>query len=118
MFKSSLVAKQDSASDSDVLEITPEVIEISLVEDEPLSAAAPFTDEHAEKSSEVIVDTPPPVLSSPPPASSRILFSSGASSAPSPAAAAPVSFSRCRRSVVGSSNSVLPWDCHRIGILA
>ncbi|KAF4138411.1 hypothetical protein GN958_ATG12433, partial [Phytophthora infestans] len=46
------------------------VIEISLVEDEPLSAAAPFTDEHAEKSSEVIVDTPPPVLSSPPPASS------------------------------------------------
>ncbi|KAF4142958.1 hypothetical protein GN958_ATG07830 [Phytophthora infestans] len=82
MFKSSLLAGQESASGSDVLGITPEIIEVSSGEDGPSSPAAPSPDEYEEKLAEVIVDTSSPATSPPPVAPTHASSSSEASSVP------------------------------------
>ncbi|KAG3054748.1 hypothetical protein PI124_g21030 [Phytophthora idaei] len=57
-FKSSLLAEQESASDSDVLGLKSDVVGISLSDEASRPPAAPSGDDYEEKSEEVMIDPP------------------------------------------------------------
>ncbi|KAG3136363.1 hypothetical protein PC128_g25913 [Phytophthora cactorum] len=57
-FKSSLLAEQESASDSDVLGLESEIVEVSSGDEGSRSSAAPSSGDVEEKTEDVIVDSP------------------------------------------------------------
>ncbi|KAG6943256.1 hypothetical protein JG688_00017694, partial [Phytophthora aleatoria] len=57
-FKSSLLAQQEFASDTNVLGLASEVVEVSSGDEGPPSFDAPSGDEYEEKTSEMILDPP------------------------------------------------------------